>query len=29
MIEGETDPLRLADMAKGRLRRKIPDPRRP
>jgi transposase len=25
MIEGETDPLRLADMAKGRLRRKIPD----
>jgi transposase len=25
MIEGETDPLRLADMAKGRMRRKIPD----
>jgi transposase len=25
MIEGEQDPLRLADMAKGRLRRKIPD----
>ena len=25
MIEGETDPLRLADMAKGKMRRKIPD----
>jgi transposase len=25
MINGETDPLRLADMAKGRMRRKIPD----
>jgi transposase len=25
MIDGETDPLRLADMAKGRMRRKIPD----
>jgi transposase len=25
MINGETDPLRLADMARGRLRRKIPD----
>jgi transposase len=23
MIEGETDPLRLADMAKGKMRRKI------
>src|SRR5688500_9402727 len=25
MINGETEPLRLADMAKGRMRRKIPD----
>ncbi len=25
MINGETDPLRLADLAKGRMRRKIPD----
>jgi transposase len=25
MIEGETDPLRLADLAKGKMRRKIPD----
>jgi transposase len=25
MINGESDPLRLADMAKGRMRRKIPD----
>jgi transposase len=25
MIDGETDPLRLADMAKGKMRRKIPD----
>ena len=25
MINGETDPLRLADMAKGKMRRKIPD----
>jgi len=25
MIDGEADPLRLADMAKGKLRRKIPD----
>ena len=25
MIEGETDPLRLADMAKCKMRRKIPD----
>jgi transposase len=25
MITGETDPLRLADLAKGRMRRKIPD----
>jgi transposase len=25
MINGETDPLVLADMAKGRMRRKIPD----
>jgi transposase len=25
MIDGESDPLRLADMAKGKLRRKIPD----
>src|SRR5215203_5454829 len=25
MIDGESDPLRLADMAKGRMRRKIPD----
>jgi transposase len=25
MIEGETDPLRLAEMAKGRMRRKIPE----
>ena len=25
MIEGETDPLRLADMAKGKMRRKIAD----
>src|SRR5512133_2434046 len=25
MINGETDPLRLADMARGRMRRKIPD----
>ena len=25
MIDGETDPLRLADLAKGRMRRKIPD----
>jgi hypothetical protein len=25
MIEGEQDPLVLAEMAKGRLRRKIPD----
>jgi hypothetical protein len=25
MINGESDPLRLADMAKGKLRRKIPD----
>ena len=25
MINGETDPLRLADMAKGRMRRKIPN----
>jgi transposase len=25
MIEGETDRLRLADMAKGKLRRKLPD----
>jgi transposase len=25
MINGETDPLRLADMAKGRMRSKIPD----
>jgi hypothetical protein len=25
MIEGETDPLRLADMARGKMRRKIPD----
>jgi transposase len=25
MINGETDPLRLADLAKGKLRRKIPD----
>jgi hypothetical protein len=26
MIEGETDPLRLADMAKGKMRRNIPGP---
>src|SRR5205823_1768431 len=25
MINGETDPLRLANMAKGKMRRKIPD----
>jgi hypothetical protein len=25
MINGESDPLRLADMAKGKMRRKIPD----
>ena len=25
MIDGETDPLRLADLAKGKMRRKIPD----
>jgi transposase len=25
MINGESDPLRLADLAKGRMRRKIPD----
>jgi transposase len=25
MINGETDPLRLAEMAKGKMRRKIPD----
>jgi hypothetical protein len=25
MINGETDPLVLADLAKGRMRRKIPD----
>ena len=25
MIDGEADPLRVADMAKGKLRRKIPD----
>ncbi len=25
MIEGETDPLRIADMAKGKMRRKIPE----
>jgi transposase len=25
MINGETDPLRLADLAKGKMRRKIPD----
>jgi Transposase len=28
MIEGETDPLRLAEMAKGKMRRKIPTWRR-
>jgi hypothetical protein len=25
MINGESEPLRLADMAKGRMRGKIPD----
>ena len=25
MIEGETDPVQLADLAKGRMRHKIPD----
>jgi hypothetical protein len=25
MINGESDPLRLADLAKGKMRRKIPD----
>ena len=25
MINGETDPVQLADLAKGRMRRKIPD----
>ncbi len=25
MIDGETDPLMLAELAKGRMRRKIPD----
>ena len=25
MIDGETDPLRLAEMAQGRMRQKIPD----
>ena len=25
MIDGETDPLQLADLAKGKMRRKIPD----
>jgi hypothetical protein len=25
MINGETNPVQLADLAKGRMRRKIPD----
>jgi transposase len=25
MIGGETDPVQLADLAKGKMRRKIPD----